>query len=77
MVKVHLCKFLSFACQVKYVVSIQVGPVIKKSVKTPVFLGRGQSIRGTPCFCFSLQERERGGLAGCKMVAHWLKLPFG
>lgn len=79
MVKVHLCTFLPSACQVKYVVSIQVGPVMNKSVQMCKnefsWWGGGswlfrQSIWGTPCFCFSLQERERGGERG----ARWLPI---
>lgn len=56
-VKVHLCTFLSSACQVVRGYS-------------------GRLFGETPCFCFSLQEREREGGAGCKMVALWLELPF-
>lgn len=44
--------------------------------KNGSFLSEVVSIWETPCFCFSLQEWEGRGTRGCKMVAHWLKLPL-
>lgn len=67
MMKVHLCTFLSFACQVKYVVSIQVGPVMKKSVESPVFLRGGPEYSGNALFLFFItREGERRGVHGAR-----------
>lgn len=76
MVKVHLCTFLSSACQVKYVVSIQVGPVMNKSVKTPEFswgggeVGSQAEYLGNALFLFFItREGERG-----ERGARWLPI---
>lgn len=67
MVKVHLCTFLSL-CMPGKICGEHTGEACDEEVrkKTPEFSWRGggesgRVFRGTPCFCFSSQERESGG----------------
>lgn len=82
MVKVHLCTFLSL-CMPGKICGEHTGEACDEEVrkKTPEFLGGEEGSQaeysGERLVFVFHHKRGRAGGAGCKMVARWLKLPFG